>query len=476
MYFVLLPEIILMAASLICIVVGAFISSSDQAFKVVYSIALTVLMSVFLIIIWQYRWFANDVVYLFGNQYIRDDFSTYAKLILIVGTVMVLLIGVSECRRNNMNQFEYPILILLAVLGMLVMVSANHLIPLYIGLELQSLALYIMVAFRRDSIRESEAALKYFILGALASSLLLYGASLVYGFTGELGFQKIAEYLAQNEFNFGAIAGMTFLIAGLAFKLSVVPFHMWTPDVYEGSTTPVTAFFATVPKVASFVLLTKLLIVSFPTVIEQWQPILMLLAMLSMAVGGFAAIAQSNIKRLIAYSAIGHIGYILMGLMVGTQAGITATMFYLPIYIVTTIGLFSCILILRGQNETINDLSGLLKNYPTIAVALLVFLFSMAGIPPLAGFFAKFYVFKAALEQQFYFMVIFAAVMSVVSAFYYLRIIRIMFFENPKNTQAINDNWVLRLTIFSSAVLVAFMLIWPAPLIHLATVAAAALF
>ncbi len=479
-YFsILSPEIILSVAILSFILVGVFITDQDKAYRVTYNMSIVAVTLTLLLVLWQFQWFGDAQYVLFSGQYIWDDFASYAKMLILAGSILVLLMGAQECKLSGMNQFEYPILILFAILGMMIMVSANHLLMLYVGLELQSLSLYVLVAFRRDSLRESEAALKYFILGALASAIILYGASLVYAFTGTLAFSEIAEKLAYGAMPLGAIIGMVFLIAGLAFKLSAVPFHMWTPDVYEGTPMPVTAFFANVPKIAAFALFVRLLMVGFGTVIEQWQTVVLLISIMSMGLACFAAIAQSNLKRLIAYSSIGHMGYALIGLTAGTEFGVLAVMVYLTIYMVTGIGLFACILSMRspqGNYENIADLAGLLKTSPGIAVALLIFMFSMAGIPPMAGFFAKFYVFKAALEQQLYILVIIAALTSVISAFYYLHIIRLMFFEAPKFTHVIASNLVLRVIMFGCASITVLFALWPNLLIYMAQLSSMALF
>ncbi len=476
---ILLAEIILASTILLLIGGAVFINEAGKAYRLTHGLSLAVLAGCFIVILLQFNWFPDNNHTIFAGQYIWDDLVAYSKMLVLAGTFAVLLISAEECKNVGMNQFEYPILVLFAVLGMLVMISANHLLVLYIGLELQSLALYVMVAFRRDSIRESEASLKYFVLGALASAVILYGASLVYGFTGSLSFPEIASQLQSDQLPVGAIIGMSFLIAGLAFKLSAVPFHMWTPDVYEGTPLPVTTFFATVPKIAAFILFARLLIVAFGDVVAQWQMVVMLIASLSMGLACFAAIAQSNIKRLIAYSSIGHMGYALVGLSAGTEDGLTAIMVYLTIYMITSIGLFACILSIRNQQgdyENISDLSGLLQNSPGIAIALMIFMFSMAGIPPMAGFFAKFYVFTAALEQELYILVVIAALTSVISAFYYLYIIRLMFFEAPKTVHMISHNLILRVVILSTATLIVIFALWPSPLIYMSRLASSALF
>jgi NADH-quinone oxidoreductase subunit N len=342
--------------------------------------------------------------------------------------------SVGYARAQKFERFEYPVLIVIATLGMMMMISANDLIALYLGLELQSLALYVVAAINRDSVRSTEAGLKYFVLGALSSGMLLYGASLVYGFTGQTSFAGIAAVLAASETSLGLIFGLVFLIAGLAFKVSAVPFHMWTPDVYEGAPTPVTAFFAAAPKVAAMTMFIRVVVGPFAPVAGDWQQIIAFIAIASMLLGAFAAIGQSNIKRLMAYSSIGHMGFALVGLAAGSEAGVQGVVIYLLIYLAMTLGAFACILSMRRRDamvEDISDLAGLSKTNPIMAFMLAMILFSLAGIPPLAGFFAKFYVFLAAIEANLYALAVIGVLASVVGAYYYLRIIKIMYFDEP---------------------------------------------
>jgi NADH-quinone oxidoreductase subunit N len=370
--------------------------------------------------------------------------------------------------------------VLLATAGMLMMISANDLISLYLGLELQSLALYVLAALRRDDIRSSEAGLKYFVLGALSSGMLLYGASLIYGFTGATGFAKIAAaaQVAGAGQDIGLIIGLVFLLVGLAFKISAVPFHMWTPDVYEGAPTPVTTFLAAAPKVAAVALLTRVAFDAFPGVAVQWQQVVTAMAIASMGLGAFAAIGQTNIKRLLAYSAIGNIGYMLIGLAAGSPEGVRGLVIYLVIYVAMTIGAFACVLCMRrpgGTVEEIDELSGLAQNNLGMATVLAIVLFSMAGIPPLAGFFAKFYVFMAAVKEGLWALAVFGVLASVVGAYYYVRIVKVMFFDEPK-ARFLDIPAKAGVIMALSALFVLLYVVWPAPLVNSADAAARSLF
>jgi NADH-quinone oxidoreductase subunit N len=375
--------------------------------------------------------------------------------------------------------FEYAVLLLLAVLGMLLMISAGDLISLYLGVELQSLALYVVAAIARDSVRSSEAGLKYFVLGSLSSGMLLYGASLIYGFTGSTDFSVIAS-IAQAQpaaQSVGLTIGLVFLLVGLAFKISAVPFHMWTPDVYEGAPTPVTAFFAAAPKLAAMALLMRVLLSAFPDVAPQWQQIIVFLSIASMLLGAFAAIGQTNIKRLMAYSSIGHIGYALIGLATNSEAGTQAVLVYLAIYLFMTIGAFACILSMReklGMTEEIDALSGLAKTNLPMAFVLAMILFSMAGVPPLAGFFAKFYVFAAAIKAGLYALAVIGVLASVVAAYYYLRVVKIMFFDDAKQAFLPVDRGAGLIMTIAGLFVLLFVLV-PAPLVDAALVAARSL-
>jgi len=346
---------------------------------------------------------ASPTATTFDGLFVVDDFAVLMKTLVLIGAGLTLIMSLGFIRRENMERFEFPVLVLLATLGMMMMVSANDLMALYVGLELQSLALYVVAAFQRDSLRSTEAGLKYFVLGALASGMLLYGCSMVYGFTGTTRFDALAAHFAgaHDHVSIGVIVGIVFIAAGLAFKVSAVPFHMWTPDVYEGAPTPVTAFFSVAPKIAAIALLLRVTMQPFGELVAQWQQIVVFVSIASMILGAFAAIGQSNIKRLMAYSSIGHVGYALVGLAAGSEAGVRGVIIYMAIYLAMSVGAFGCILAMRRQDrmiENIDDLAGLSRTNPLLAFALGVFMFAMAGIPPLAGFFGKLYVFLAAIE------------------------------------------------------------------------------
>ena len=356
----------------------------------------------------------------------------------MLGSGVAILMSIRYIEHEGMARFEFPVLILFATLGMLMMISANDLMSLYLGLEIQSLSLYVIAAFRRDALRSSEAGLKYFVLGALSSGMLLYGISMVYGFAGSTNFADLAGVFSGGEApSLGVIVGLVFVISGLAFKISAVPFHMWTPDVYEGSPTPVTAFFASAPKIAAMALTVRVLMGPFFDLVEQWQQIVVFISIASMVLGSLAAIAQQNIKRLMAYSSIGHVGYALVGLAAGSSEGIRGIAIYMAIYLVMNVGTFAVILCMKQKDrmvEQISDLSGLSKTNPMLALALGIFMFSMAGIPPLAGFFGKLYVFMAAVESGLYTLAVVGVLTSVISAFYYLRIVKVMYFDEPEES------------------------------------------
>ncbi len=369
----------------------------------------------------------------FGGLYVSDSFSVFMKVLILMASALCLILSLDYLERERMNRFEYPVLLLLATLGMLMMVSANDLMSLYMGVEMQSLALYVVAAFKRDTQRSTEAGLKYFVLGALSSGLLLYGASLVYGFSGTTSFEGIARLLAaEGPAPVGLVIGLVFLVAGLAFKVSAVPFHMWTPDVYEGAPTPITAFFAAAPKIAAMALFLRVMIGPFGGLVEQWQQVIVFVSLASMVLGALAALVQRNIKRLMAYSSIGHMGYALVGLAAGTETGVTGIILYMTIYMFMNVGTFACILCMRRQDrmvEQIDDLAGLAQTQPRLALAMAIFMFSMAGIPPLAGFFGKFFVFRAAIDAGLVGLAVVGVLASVVGAFYYLRIVKLMYFD-----------------------------------------------
>ncbi len=417
---------------------------------------------------------------LFNGAFVVDGFARFMKLLTLVASATALIMSFDYLRRVNAMKFEYPVLVLLATVGMLMMISANDLIALYLGLELQSLALYVLAAIRRDDARSSEAGLKYFVLGALSSGMLLYGASLIYGFTGSTNFTTIAQAAMAPGAgqSLGLIIGLVFLLVGLAFKISAVPFHMWTPDVYEGAPTPVAAFFSAGPKVAAMALLMRVALVGFAGTMPQWQQVITALAIASMVLGAFAAIGQSNFKRLLAYSAIGNIGYALIGLAAGTPEGARGVVIYLVVYVAMTLGTFACVLAMRRggeMTEDIDDLAGLAQNNLWLATILAILMFSLAGIPPLAGFFAKFYVFAAAVKEGLWPLAIIGVLASVVGAYYYVRIVKIMFFDAPREPFAAvqpKAGFVMAL----ASLLVLFYVVYPAPLVEAAGTAVKSLF
>ncbi len=404
---------------------------------------------------------------LFNDSIIIDYLSSFMKIITLLAAFLVLIISSNYLKVLKISKIEYPILILSAVLGMMVMIDANDLIVFYMGLELQSLALYVLATFNRDNIKSSEAGLKYFVLSALSSGLLLYGCSLIYGFTGSTNFDLIANELNSNEY--ALTFGIVFILVGLAFKISAVPFHMWAPDVYEGSPTSVTLFFTMVPKIAALTVFIRFLYVPFFNLIDQWQMILIFLSIASMVFGAVAAIGQKNLKRLVAYSSIGHIGYVLAGLATGSNDGVQNSVIYITIYVIMNLGLFSCILMMKRNNEyyeQIDDLSGLSKNHPLLSLSLLIILFSLAGIPPLAGFFAKFYIFKSVLEQSMYFLAIVGLLSTVIAAFYYLRIIKIIYFDKEREKYDTDHSLWLKFSLSFSTILILLYFIFPSQLIE----------
>jgi len=451
----ILPEIFLSLAIMFLLMIGVFIKKS---FKLVY--LLTILSLIFAIALVLNQ--PNEIIKIFNGSYIIDKLSIFMKVLTLLFCVFVLLLSKDYIKNNSIDKIEYPIIILASTLGMILMISSYDLIIFYLGLELQSLCLYILASFKRDDERSTEAGLKYFVLSALASGLLLYGCSFIYGFTGSTNFEIISENLIEG--NTGAVFGMVFIIVGLAFKVSAVPFHMWTPDVYEGSPTSVTSFFALVPKIAALTVFIRFMYVPFINVISHWQTIIIFLSIASMILGAVAAIGQSNIKRLMAYSSIGHMGYALAGLAPGTNAGIHSTIIYLTIYLVMNLGAFGCIFMMKRENvfyEKINDLSGLSKNHPMLALGFLIILFSLAGMPPLAGFFAKFYIFMAVIEVKMYTLAIIGLVTTVVSAFYYLRIIKVIYFDKPIEPFEENYDWGLKASLVLSSILILIYFIYP---------------
>jgi NADH-quinone oxidoreductase subunit N len=414
---------------------------------------------------------------LFDGAFIDDRFARFMKILALIGSLVTLIMSQDYMRRAQLEQFEFPVLVILSTIGMQVLISANSLIALYLGLELMSLALYVVAAFNRDDMRASEAGLKYFVLGALSSGMMLYGASLLYGFAGTVTFPGIAAAVTAAP-STGVIFGLVFLMVGLAFKMSTVPFHMWTPDVYEGAPTPVTAFFAAAPKVAAVAVTVRVIITAFPAITTQWQQIIVFISIMSMALGSFAAIGQANIKRLMAYSSIGHMGFALVGLAAGTVEGAQGVLVYIAIYVAMTLGSFAVIITMKrnGQAvEKISDFSGLSRTNPLVAFFFAMLLFSLAGIPPLAGFFAKWYVFLAAVQAKLYVLAVIGVVTSAVAAYYYLRIVKIMYFDEaaaPFDRAAPAVQAVLAV----STILMLIFWIYPSPVVEAATSAAQSLF
>jgi NADH-quinone oxidoreductase subunit N len=466
-----LPEIVLACGALVMILIGAIRGQAAQ--RIIEALAIALMAIALLIVLNQ----GVDKVTTFERGFVIDGFARFMKILTLGGSIMAILLSIDYMKARGIEKFEYPILITLATLGMMMMISANDFIALYIGLELQSLALYVVASIHRDDAKSSEAGLKYFVLGALSSGMLLYGASLIYGFTGNVNFDSIAQTL-QGKAGVGAVFGLVFVAAGLAFKVSAVPFHMWTPDVYEGSPTPVSAFFAGAPKMAAIALFVRVMIDAFPGITQQWQQIITFLAIASMVLGAFAAIGQTNLKRLMAYSSIGNMGYALVALAAGSEAGVQGVAIFMATYLMMTAGVFACILALRTENghaETIQDLAGLSRTRPGIAFILAMLMFSLVGIPPLAGFFGKFYAFAAAIQAKLYILAVIGIVASVVSAFYYLRIVKVMYFDEASTTYRDADAAVKAVLAVSFGFVFLFAIL-ASPVVSMAGAAAKSLF
>ena len=450
---ILLPEIFLTLSIFSILMIGVFIKES---FNLIFNLSSAIILFTIAIILNS----SNETEKIFLDSFTRDSFSNFFKILILTASLFVLNTSKVFIIDNKLGKFEYPIIILLSILGMFFMVSSNDIILFYLGLELQSLSLYILASIDRDNLRSSESGIKYFVLSALSSGLLLYGCSLLYGFTGSTNFDLIADQLIKD--NTGAVFAMVFVLVGLAFKVSAVPFHMWTPDVYEGAPTSVTSYFAVVPKVAGLAVLIKFMFIPFSNILSEWQLIIIFISIASMILGAVAAIVQKNIKRLLAYSSIGHVGYALAGVATGVISGYESSIIYISIYIVMNIGAFSCLYLLKKDGEyreNISDLSGLSKKQPLLAISFLVILFSLAGIPPLAGFFAKFYVFTAVIEQKMYALAIIGLLTTVISAFYYLRIIKIIYFDDSAISFDPVKNNISKLSVLiSCAILITFFL------------------
>ncbi len=472
-----LPELWLACAGMALLMVGVFLRRNTATTVMILSV---VAVAVALAVLWV---LSPEPDYAYGGLFVNDEFTFFMKSLVLIGALLTIVMSIGYAQREAMDRFEFPVLMVFATLGMLMMISANDLISLYLGLELQSLSLYVMAAFRKDTLRSSEAGLKYFVLGALSSGMLLYGSSLIYGFAGTTNFTELGQILSPDAFDgervsLGVIFGIVFVIAGLAFKVSAVPFHMWTPDVYEGSPTAVTAFFATAPKVAAMSLTVWVLMGPFSELVGEWQQIVVFISIASMLLGAFAAINQTNIKRLMAYSSIGHVGYMMVGLAAGNEAGIQGIIVYLSIYLVMNVGTFACILSMRrseGMVEEIEDLKGLSKTNPCMAAALLIFMFSMAGIPPFAGFFGKLYVFLAAIQAELYGLAIIGVLSSVVAAFYYIRIVKLMYFDEPSESFERPLGREMTAILVATAVFVVGFFVIVSPIADSAGIAAAAM-
>lgn len=473
-FSIALPEIFLACVAMALLMVGAYRGNKSTSLISWLSVLSFIIAGLLV----QFDGYATITT--FDGLYRDDAYGVFMKTLCLGGSAFAIIMSIDFNKREKLVRFEFPILIVIATLGMMVMISANDLMTMYMGIELMSLSLYVTAAFKRDSVRSTEAGLKYFVLGALSSGMLLYGVSLIYGFTGTTSFDVLAGLFTgqKEEAGLGLLIGMVFMIAGLAFKVSAVPFHMWSPDVYEGVPTPVTAFFATAPKVAAIALFLRVFVTPFGELIDQWQQIIVFVSIASMILGAFAAINQKNIKRLMAYSSIGHIGYALVGLAAGTEEGVRGVLIYMAIYVVMNIGTFACILSMRhrdGMVEDISELAGLSKSQPWMAFFFLIFMFSLAGIPPLAGFFGKFYIFIAAVNAGLVPLAVIGLVTSVVGAYYYLRIVKIIYFDDPAEgfepttrTQSI--------IMTASGLFIAFFVIFPGPLLDGAQAAAAVLF
>ena len=455
---ILLPEIFLTLSIFSILMIGVFVKNS---FNLIFNLSsLIILLTIALILNG-----SNNVEKIFLESFTRDAFSNFFKILILVASLFVLNSSKNFIIDKKLAKFEYPIIILLSILGMFFMVSSNDIILFYLGLELQSLSLYILASIDRDNLKSSESGIKYFVLSALSSGLLLYGCSLLYGFTGSTNFDLIAGELGKD--NTGAVFAMVFILVGLAFKVSAVPFHMWTPDVYEGAPTSITSYFAVVPKVAGLAVLIKFMLIPFSKILMEWQTIIIFISIASMILGAVAAIGQKNIKRLLAYSSIGHIGYALAGVATGVISGYESSIVYISIYVVMNLGAFSCLYLLKKDGEykeNISDLSGISKKHPVLALSFLVILFSLAGIPPLGGFFAKFYVFTAVVEQKMYALAIIGLLTTVISAFYYLKIIKTIYFDDSVISFDDTKNKFAQLSILISCSILLTFFLYPSVL------------
>ena len=470
--FPALPEIIVLISSLVILLAGVFYEKNNLRNSIRFSLFI---LFILLFVIVMTNHIPNET---FNGLFAVNPFTAFSKLMIILSSIFSILLIKPWLKNQSINIYEVPVLILFATLGMMMMLSANDLISLYIGLELQSLSLYVLASFNKNDLRSAESGVKYFVLGALASGLLLYGSSLIYGYSGSTNFNDISLVIANKEVNLALIIGLIFLISGFAFKISAVPFHMWTPDVYEGAPTPITAFFSVGPKIAALCLLLRILYGPLEGIVNEWRQILIFFSISSMLWGSIAAIAQSNIKRLIAYSSIGHVGYALIGIISGTPEGVRGVLYYLLIYLFMNIGTFCVILSMKIKDryvEDISNLSGLSKSNPVLAFSFAVLMFSMAGIPPLAGFFGKYFIFISAIEADLVYLAVIGLLASVIGAFYYLRLIKIMYFDDIQDTiDSPSSSLVYILSVCSFFII--FYILIPEPLLSYAEFAAMSLF
>jgi NADH-quinone oxidoreductase subunit N len=452
---ILFPEIFLSLSIFSILMLGVF---TKKSFNLIFNLSSLIIIITLAIIFNN----TSGTEKIFLDSFVRDKFSNFFKILILISSLFVLNSSKNFIIDNKLDKFEYPIIILISILGMFFMVSSNDLILFYLGLELQSLSLYILAAIDRDNLRSSEAGIKYFVLSALSSGLLLYGCSLLYGFTGSTNFEIISNEL--NKQNTGAIFAMVFILVGLAFKISAVPFHMWTPDVYQGSPTSITSYFAAVPKVAGLAVFIKFMYIPFSNILLEWQTIIIFISIASMILGAVAAIGQKNLKRLLAYSSIGHMGYALAGIATGAINGFKSSIVYITVYVVMNIGAFSCLYLMKKEGEykeNISDLSGISKKHPLLAMSFLIILFSLAGIPPLGGFFAKFYIFSSVLEQKMYTLAIIGLLTTVISAVYYLKIIKTIYFDENKLSFDLINNKIISGTILISCTLLITFFLYP---------------
>lgn len=472
------PELVLFAGTVILLLCGLYIRNRALD-TVATATPLLITGCLYLMMILPSTW---EHAYSFNDMLVTDAFAHFAKMLILVSVILVLILSSYWLSVFGDAKYEFYILVLLATLGMMLMVSANHLISAYMAIELVSLSLYVLASYKRDSVRSTEAGIKYFVLGSLASGIMLFGMSFVYGFTGAADFVSIHELLtsrpAADPAAMATLFGLIMMMVGFAFKVSAAPFHMWTPDVYEGAPTPITAFFSTAPKIAALVLFARFLYQPFEPWITEWQQILIVLSIASMIIGAFAALVQTNIKRLLAYSSIGHVGFALMGVAAGTEQGMQGMLIYLAIYLVMSTLAFGCVLLMQRKKEAVEDIeqiAGLAQRHPYFAFALGVCMFSMAGIPPLAGFFGKFYVFLAALDAGLYNLAVIGVLCSVVSAFYYLRIVKLAYFDAPKEPFEFETTLSMKYLLVACTLLIMAFFLSPAPLVEISGNAALAL-